>query len=114
MKNPHRGEGESYQLYNQKLGHSSHSLTTIRGLLIGRITVHIRRVARSKERGVPLHRSANQSAGSRRIKKLLARTQWFRGNEQEKGSRPRLTSRQESRKNDLCAVLTWKEAFRRA
>ena len=90
------------------------SLTTIRGILVSGITGHLRGVARSKERGVPLHRSANQSAGSRRIKKLLARTQWFRGNEQETGSRPRLTSRQESRKNDLCAVLTWKEAFRRA
>ena len=70
-------------VYSQKLVNSGHSLTTIRGILVSGITGHVRRVARSRENGTPLHRSANQSAGSRRTKKLLAKTQWFRGKEQD-------------------------------
>jgi hypothetical protein len=39
---------------------------------------HKRRVARCEQQGLPLHRSAAQSAQSRRTKKLLARSNWFR------------------------------------
>ena len=73
------------------------SLTTIRGILVSGITGHLRGVARSKERGTSLHRSTNQSAGSRRTKKLLARTQWFRGNEQETEGEERSTTTATSR-----------------
>ena len=41
-----------------------------------------RRVARSLEKGEPLHRSAGQSAKSRSSKKLMAKTQWFRKGEE--------------------------------
>ena len=63
------------------------------------ITGHVRKVARSKKLKTPLHRSANQSANSRRKKKLLARSQWVRSSkegEEEEGTNPQ-TSQGERR-----------------
>ena len=73
--------------FSQKMINSGHSIKTVRVVLVGGIKGFQRRVARSQERGEPLHRSSNQSAKARRMKKLLARTQWFRKNdESSKGS----------------------------
>ena len=68
--------------FSQKLTNSGHSIKTVRTILVGGIKGFQRRVARSKERGEPLHRSSKQSAKSRRTKKLLAKTQWFRKDEE--------------------------------
>ena len=61
---------------------SGHTVKTIRNILVGGIKGFKRRVARSIERGEPLHRSAAQSSGARRSKKLLAKSQWFRQGDQ--------------------------------
>jgi hypothetical protein len=82
-------------IFSQKLINSGHSLKTIRGILVSGITGHVRKVARCKKLGTPLHRSANQSANSRRTKKLLARSQWFRSSkegEEEEATTPPATS----------------------
>ena len=42
-----------------------------------------RRVPRCQETMTPLHRSENQSAASRRTKKLLAKSNWFRSSKEE-------------------------------
>ena len=63
------------------------------------------------------HWSANQSAGSRRTKKLLAKTQWFRGKEQDQQkstaatatSRERVAGQEENKqmgKKDAKAKVT--------
>jgi hypothetical protein len=67
--------------FSQKMINSGHSIKTVRVILMGGIKGFQRRVARSQERGEPIHRSSNQSAKARRTKKLLARTQWFRKDE---------------------------------
>ena len=63
--------------FSQKLLNSGHSLATARRILISGITGHIRKVARCLAARTPLHRSAKQSAATRRTKKLLARSNWF-------------------------------------
>ena len=62
----------------QKMANSGHSVKTIRVVLVGGIRGYKRKLARSLERGEPVHRSSQQSARARRVKKLLARTQCFR------------------------------------
>ena len=64
--------------FSQKLLNSGHSLPTVRGILVSGVKGYQRKVARSQAAGTPLHRSSSQSAASRRTKKLLARTNWFR------------------------------------
>ena len=64
--------------FSQKLLNSGHKVETIRNILVSGIKGYKRRVARCKQQGLPLHRSAKQSAQSRRSKKLLARSNWFR------------------------------------
>ena len=46
-------------ILSQKLINSGHSLKTIRGILVSGITGHVRKVARCKRPGTPLHRSTN-------------------------------------------------------
>ena len=69
--------------FSQKLLNSGHSLATVRKILISGITGHQRKVARCLVARTPLHRSAQQSAATRRTKKLLARSNWFRINKDE-------------------------------
>ena len=64
--------------FSQKLVNSGHTIKTIRTILVGGIKGYKRKVAICAARSVPLHRSAGQSASSRRTKKLLAKSQWFR------------------------------------
>ena len=60
-----------------------HSLTTVRKILVSGITGHQRKVARYLAARTPLHRSAQQSAATKRTKKLLARSNWFRSSKEE-------------------------------
>ena len=62
----------------QKMINSGHSVKSIRVVLVGGIRGYKRKLTRSLERGEPVHRSSQQSAGSRRTKKLLAKNKWFR------------------------------------
>ena len=71
--------------FSQKLVNSGHTMKTVRTILVGGIKGYLRKVARSLEKGEPLHRSSKQSSKARRTKKLLARTDWFR-KEKEEGS----------------------------
>ena len=69
--------------FSQNLLNSGHSLATVRKILISGITGHQRKVARCLAARTPLHRSAQQSAATRRTKKLLARSNWFRSSKEE-------------------------------
>ena len=64
--------------FSKKMVNSGHSIKTTRSVLISGMKGFKRRVARAKEKNMPLHRSAGQSAAARRTKKLLAKTNWFR------------------------------------
>jgi hypothetical protein len=64
--------------FSQKIISSGHSVKTVRSILIIGIKGYKRRVARCKTNNIPIHRSAQQSASTRRTKKLLAKSQWFR------------------------------------
>ena len=57
---------------------SGHTVKTVRSILVSGIKGYKRRVARSVEQNIPLHRNAGQSAAARRTKKLLAKSNWFR------------------------------------
>ena len=69
---------EALDIFCQKMINSGHSISTVRSVLVSGVKGYDRRVARCKASGIPLHRSAAQSSGARRTKKLLAKTQWFR------------------------------------
>ena len=69
--------------FSQKLLNSGHSVGTVRKILVNGITGYQRKVSRCKAAGTPIHRSSNQSAASRRTKKLLAKTNWFRGSKED-------------------------------
>jgi hypothetical protein len=69
--------------FSQKLLNSGHSVGTVRKILVNGIIGYHRKVSRCKAAGTPIHRSSSQSAASRRTKKLLARTNWFRGSKEE-------------------------------
>ena len=60
-----------------------HTVKSIRVVLVGGIRGYKRKLTRSLERGEPIHRSSQQSAGARRTKKLLAKTNWFREADKE-------------------------------
>ena len=62
---------------------SGHSIATARRILVSGITGHQRKVARCLAARTPLHRSAQQSAATRRTKKLLAKSNWFRNSREE-------------------------------
>ena len=64
--------------FSKKMVNSGHSIKTTRSVLISGMKGFKRRVARAREKKIPLHRSAGQSAAARRTKKLLAKTNWFR------------------------------------
>ena len=71
------GQGEriiEMDKFSKKMINSGHSIKTTRSVLISGIKGYKRRVARAIENKTPLHRSAGQSASSRRTKKLLAKT----------------------------------------
>ena len=57
-------------------------MKTARDIVVNGLKGYKRKIARCLENKTPLHRSAAQSAKSRRTKKLLAKSNWFR-NEQE-------------------------------
>ena len=67
----------------QKMTNSGHSVKSIRVILVGGIKGYKRKLARSMERGEPVHRSSHQSAGTRRTKKLLAKSRWFKEDAKE-------------------------------
>ena len=69
--------------FSQKLLNSGHNLATVRNILVGGIKGYKRKVARSVAAKTPIHRSSQISAASRRTKKLLAKTNWFRNNKEE-------------------------------
>ena len=72
--------------FSQKLLNSGHSLATVRSVMVSGIKGYKRRVARCKAAGTPMHRSATESATTRRTKKLLAKTNWFRQSEDTEGA----------------------------
>ena len=67
---------------------SGHSTKSIRVVLVGGIRGYKRKEARSVERGQPIHRSSQQSASTRRTKKLLAKTKWFREERESEDGKP--------------------------
>ena len=69
--------------FSQKLLNSGHNLATVKNILVGGIKGYMREVARSVAAETPIHRSSQMSVASRRTKKLLARTNWFRSNRDE-------------------------------
>ena len=69
--------------FSQKLLNSGHSLETVRNILVSGIKGYQRKVTRCKAARTPLHRSSGQSAVSRRTKKLLAKSNWFRSAKDE-------------------------------
>ena len=74
----HRMRIEALDIFCQKMLNSGHKVATIRSILVSGIKGYDRKVARCQASGIPLHRSAAQSSGQRRTKKLLVKTQWFR------------------------------------
>ena len=74
---------DALDIFCQKMINSGHSIDTVRSILVSGVKGYDRRVARCKASGAPLHRSAAQSSGARRTKKLLAKTQWFRQESKE-------------------------------
>ena len=81
--------------YSQKLANSGHKTTSIRNIMVNGIRGYQRRVARCKAQGMPLHRSAHQSSGARRKKKLLAGTNWFRDAKKDEQQRWRASEADE-------------------
>jgi hypothetical protein len=69
--------------FSQKLINSGHILKTARDVICNGLKGYKRKVARCVKMGTPIHRSATQSAKSRRTKKLLARSNWFRQEQDE-------------------------------
>ena len=80
--------------FSEKLLNSGHKVETIRNILVSGIKGFKRRVARCEARNIPLHRIAQQSASTRRTKKLLAKSQWFRDS-QEDEDEPLLSQHQD-------------------
>ena len=79
---PIQDKVEMLDRFCQKMVNSGHQVKSIRVVMVGGIKGYKRKLARSLERGEPIHRSSQQSAGARRTKKLLAKTKWFRDEEQ--------------------------------
>ena len=75
--------------FSQNMANSGHTVKTIRSILVSGIKGYKRRVARSVEQNIPLHRSAGQSAATRRTKKLLAKSNWFRQDKSDTESEER-------------------------
>ena len=71
-------KNEAINIFSQKLINSGHTIKAAREIIVSGLKGFKRRVTRCKDMGLPLHRSAGQSAQSRRTKKLLARSSWFR------------------------------------
>jgi hypothetical protein len=71
--------------FSQKLINSGHVISVVRNILVSGIRGYTRRVSRCLEQGIPLHRSAGQSSGARRKKKLLANSNWFREPSKDEG-----------------------------
>ena len=65
--------------FAQKMINSGHSLETARKVAVAGLKGYERKKERSaKPGGPPLHRNAEQSGPTRRIKKLLGKANWFR------------------------------------
>ena len=75
---PIKDKVEMLDRFCQKMVNSGHTVKSIRVVMVGGIKGYKRKLLRNLERGEPVHRSSQQSAGARRTKKLLARTKWFR------------------------------------
>ena len=69
--------------FSQKLINSGHKLKTVRDIICNGLKGYKRKVARCLKNGSPIHRSATQSAKSRRTKKLLAKSNWFRSEQED-------------------------------
>ena len=65
--------------YTQKLANSGYSSTQIRRIIISGIRGYNNKVARCKEQGTRLHRTAQECSNSRTRRKLLGKSNWFRG-----------------------------------
>ena len=63
--------------FGQKMVNSGHSVEDTRRNLISGLKGWKSKVARCKIQGHPLHRTAKQSSGSRRLKKLVGKATWF-------------------------------------
>ena len=63
--------------FGQKMLNSGHSLEDTRRNLVSGLKGWKNKVARCKSQGQPIHRTAKQSSGSRRIKKLVGKATWF-------------------------------------
>ena len=63
----------------------SKKVGTVRKILVSGIKGNKRRIIRCQAKSVPLHRSAKQSDATRRTKKLLAKSQWFRTPSMDQG-----------------------------
>ena len=69
--------------YAQKLINSGYSTTQTRRILINGIRGYHSKVLRCREDGRRLHRTAQESSGSRIKKKLLSKANWFRSSSKE-------------------------------
>ena len=65
--------------FSLKLLRSGYSISSARQVLISGIRCLQRKVSHAKESGVPLHRSAQSTLGSRLKKKLTEKSSWFKG-----------------------------------
>ena len=62
---------------------SGHGIDTVRKTLMNGIKGHVRKVARCKTEGKQFHRCAATSAKSRKSKKLLQKSSWFKNTSKE-------------------------------
>ena len=63
--------------FGQKMLNSGHHIENTRRNLISGLKGWKNKVARCKSQGQPIHRTARQSSGSRRLKKLVGKATWF-------------------------------------
>ena len=64
--------------FGQKMINSGHSVEEARRNVVSGLKGWKSKVERSKTNNTPLHRSASESSGSRRFKKLVGKSSWFK------------------------------------
>ena len=66
--------------FAQKMLNSGHQLTETRKHIVSGLKGWKNKIRRCQNQGKPIHRTAKESSGSRRIKKLLGKATWFLDN----------------------------------
>ena len=73
---------EIVDLYGQKLTNSGFGIAQIRKAIVGGLVRYERRLVQSVDRSAkdwrPLHENARYNEGARRLKKVLAKTAWYK------------------------------------